>query len=30
MEYIKRDIENVIGEASLYYSAVLITGPRQP
>ena len=29
MSYIKRDIENVILEASSSYSAVLVTGPRQ-
>ena len=29
MSYIKRDIEKVITEASGYYSAVLVTGPRQ-
>ena len=29
MEYIKRDIENIILEASRSYSAVLVTGPRQ-
>ena len=29
MNYIKRDIEKVIEEASCYYSAILITGPRQ-
>ena len=29
MEYIKRDIEKAILEASKYYSAVLVTGPRQ-
>jgi hypothetical protein len=29
MSYIKRDLENVILEASQSYSAVLVTGPRQ-
>ena len=29
MDYIKRDIEKVILEASCSYSAVLVTGPRQ-
>ena len=29
MPYIKRDIETVISEASAYYSAILVTGPRQ-
>ena len=29
MDYIKRDIEKAIQDASAYYSAVLVTGPRQ-
>jgi predicted AAA+ superfamily ATPase len=29
MEYIKRDIEKVIAEASCFYAALLVTGPRQ-
>jgi len=29
MDYIKRDIEKVILEASVAYSAILVTGPRQ-
>ena len=29
MSYIKRDIETVINEASAYYAATLVTGPRQ-
>ena len=29
MEYIKRDIENIITEVSEYYSAILLTGARQ-
>ena len=29
MEYIKRDIENIILETSKSYSAILVTGPRQ-
>ncbi|MCL2812783.1 MAG: ATP-binding protein [Clostridia bacterium] len=29
MDYIKRDIEKIIREVSSFYSAVLVTGPRQ-
>lgn len=29
MDYIKRDIEKIILETSSYYSAILVTGPRQ-
>ncbi|GHU84958.1 hypothetical protein FACS1894198_1780 [Clostridia bacterium] len=29
MDYIKRDIEKIILEASESYAAILVTGPRQ-